>query len=44
MTMGNLQVGEDLIAAMELTNEPVNRLAQEAIVLDLYRRGTISSG
>lgn len=41
--MGNLQVGEDLIAEMELANVPVDDFAREAIVLDLYRRGTISS-
>lgn len=42
--MTTLQLDDDLIAAMHMTEEPIDRLAQEAIVLELYRRGTISSG
>ena len=43
-TMVTVQLDEDVVAAMRLTDEPIDRLAQEAIVLELYRRGTISSG
>ena len=42
--MTTLQLDDELVAAMRLTEEPIDRLAQEAIVLELYRRGTISSG
>ena len=42
--MVTVQLDEDVVAAMRLTDEPIDRLAQEAIVLELYRRGTISSG
>ena len=42
--MTTLHLDDDLVAAMQLADEPIDRLAQEAIVLEHYRRGTISSG
>jgi len=42
--MDYMHFDEDLLAAMMLAERPLDQLAREAIVLDLYRRGTISSG
>lgn len=42
--MVTVQLDDDVVEAMRLAEEPIDRLAQEAIVLELYRRGTISSG
>jgi hypothetical protein len=42
--MTNLKLADELVEAMRLTDEPIDRLAHEAIVLELFRRGTISSG
>ncbi|HET8524546.1 MAG TPA: UPF0175 family protein [Thermomicrobiales bacterium] len=42
--MATVDVGDDLITIMQLEDEPVDRLAREAIVLELYRRKSISSG
>jgi predicted HTH domain antitoxin len=42
--MVNVQLDDDLVAVMQLAEEPIDRLTRESIVLELYRRGTISSG
>ena len=42
--MVSVQLDDELVAVMQLVDQPVDRLAREAIVLELYRRGTISSG
>lgn len=42
--MTTVQLDDELIEAMRLADEPIDRLAQTAIVLELYRRGAISSG
>jgi predicted HTH domain antitoxin len=35
---------EDLVALLRPLNQPVPRAVRELVVLELYRRGTISSG
>lgn len=40
----NLNLEDDLVALLQATNQPVHHAAREFIVLELYRRGTISSG
>jgi len=35
---------EDLVALLRPLNQPVQRTVRELVVLELYRRGTISSG
>lgn len=35
---------DDLAAILDREEEPIERVALEMIVLELYRRGTISSG
>lgn len=42
--MVTVQLADDLAAILDREDEPVDRVAQEMIVLELYRRGTISSG
>lgn len=42
--MTSLHLDDELVAAMRLIEEPIDRLAQTAIVHELYRRGAISSG
>lgn len=44
MSTVRLELEEDLVASLHQLNQPVERTAQELIVLGLYRRGTISSG
>jgi predicted HTH domain antitoxin len=39
-----LNLDEDLVALLHQLNLPVERAARELIVLELYRRGVISSG
>lgn len=39
-----LQLDEELTAVLSNLNQPVGKAARELIVLELYRRGTISSG
>jgi predicted HTH domain antitoxin len=39
-----LELGEDLVALLHGLNQPVEEAARELIVLELYRRGKISSG
>ena len=44
--MGSVQVelDQDLIDILEELHRPVNQVARELIVLELYRQGEISSG
>ena len=44
MNTVNLELGEDLVVLLHQLNQPVQQAARELIVLELYRRGTISSG
>ena len=39
-----LELDEDLVAVLPASGEPVEQAAWELIVLELYRRKTISSG
>ncbi|HVO12382.1 MAG TPA: UPF0175 family protein [Vicinamibacteria bacterium] len=39
-----IEIDEALAALLHQTNQPVEAAAREMIVLELYRRGTISSG
>lgn len=40
----NLTLEDDVAALLQATNQPVHNAAREFIILELYRRGTISSG
>ena len=42
--MTTITLKDDLVALMREVDEPVDRLAQEMIVLELFRRRIISSG
>jgi predicted HTH domain antitoxin len=44
MTSVQIQIDNDLVAFLHGLNQPVEQAARELIVLELYRRGTISSG
>lgn len=44
MTTIQLDLHEDLVTHLRELDRPVERAALELIVLELYRRGTISSG
>ncbi len=44
MSTFSLDLEEDLVALLRQLNQPVQRAARELMVLELYRRGTISSG
>jgi len=44
MSTVSIDLEEDLVALLRQSNQPVARAARELIVLELYRRGTISSG
>jgi predicted HTH domain antitoxin len=44
MNTVRLDLEEDLVALLQLWNQPVQQTARELMVLELYRRGTISSG
>ena len=39
-----IEIEEPLAALLHQTNQPVQQAGREMIVLELYRRGTISSG
>ncbi len=39
-----IEIEETLAALLHQTNQPVQQAGREMIVLELYRRGTISSG
>jgi predicted HTH domain antitoxin len=44
MSTISIDLGEDVVALLRQSNQPVERAARELIVLELYRRGAISSG
>ena len=44
MNTVSVQVDEDLAALLYSANQPIQRTARELMVLELYRRGSISSG
>jgi len=44
MSTVTLNLGDDLIALLHQLNQPIHLAARELIVLELYRRGAISSG
>ena len=44
MSTIRIEIDETLAALLHQTNQPVQAAAREMIVLELYRRGTISSG
>jgi predicted HTH domain antitoxin len=44
MSTISIELEEDVVALLRQSNQPVERAARELIVLELYRRGAISSG
>jgi len=44
MSSVKIEIEESLAAILHQTNQPVQQAGREMIVLELYRRGTISSG
>lgn len=44
MSTVTVHVDEDLAALLYSPDQPIQRTAREFMVLELYRRGTISSG
>jgi predicted HTH domain antitoxin len=44
MSTISIALEEDVVALLRQSNQPVEHAARELIVLELYRRGTISSG
>jgi predicted HTH domain antitoxin len=44
MSVIQLELDEDIATLLQGLNQPVPQVARELIVLELYRRGTISSG
>jgi len=44
MSVTQVDLKEDLVAVLRQLNEPLEQAARELIVLELYRRGAISSG
>jgi predicted HTH domain antitoxin len=44
MSTLTLQLENELAALLHQTNQPIERAARELIVLELFRRGAISSG
>lgn len=44
MSSVKIEIDEPLAAILHETNQPVQQAGREMIVLELYRRGTISSG
>jgi len=43
MSTISIDLEEDVVALLHQSNQPVERTARELIVLELYRRGAISS-
>jgi predicted HTH domain antitoxin len=39
-----LELDEDIAVLLQHANQPISQAARELIVLELYRRGSISSG
>ena len=44
MSMVQLELEDELMALLGQTDQPVQRVVREFIILELYRRGAISSG
>jgi predicted HTH domain antitoxin len=44
MSAAQVDLGDELAAVLRELDEPLEKAARELIVLELYRRGTISSG
>ncbi len=44
MSAVSIQVEEDLAALLSSSNQSLEQAARELIVLELFRRGTVSSG
>jgi predicted HTH domain antitoxin len=44
MSTVRIDIDDDLVALLLPMNQPIQRTAREFLVLELYRRGTISSG
>jgi len=44
MSSVTIELEDDLLALLQKTNQPLERAAREMIVLELYRRGVLSSG
>lgn len=44
MSVINLNLEDDLTALLHESNQPVQKTVHEFVVLELYRRGAISSG
>ncbi len=44
MASVNIELQEDPVALLHQFNQPVQQSARELIVLELYRRGVVSSG
>jgi predicted HTH domain antitoxin len=44
MSTVSIDLEEDVVALLRQSNQPVEHAARELIVLELYRRGAISSG
>ena len=44
VSTAQIDLGDDLAALLHALNQPVEQTARQFIVLELYRRGSISSG
>lgn len=44
MSVINLNLEDDLMALLHQSNQPIQKTVREFVVLELYRRGAISSG
>jgi predicted HTH domain antitoxin len=44
MTRVNLNLEDELVALLRVANQPLEHAARELITLELYRRGSLSSG
>lgn len=44
MSMVTVELEDDLVALLHQTNQPLQQAMRELMVLELYRRGTLSSG
>lgn len=44
MSVINLDLEDDLTALLHESNQPIQKTVREFVVLELYRRGAISSG
>ena len=42
--MRTVELEDELAVLLEQTQQPLERATREAVVLELYRRGTVSSG